>query len=251
MPIKIRVGEVLVIVAVVLCKQVLPQTLPISPSAFGVASVKLSPPDARFTSFSKPGDLTYTATTASLLALLEKAYGVTNTQIIGLPKWSETTNYDVVAKPSADAPFNERQLQEALQQLLKDRFHLLVHHETREVKGFKLVLAKAVPKLQPAQGGPPGRTFVDSDGLEAQNITVDQFCHALQSIIGVPQIKDETGLTGAFKIKVKFATDAEANSPLPSIFTALQEQLGLKLVSATMPTDTIVVDQVDRIPTAN
>lgn len=78
-----KVRGVLVIVMAILCEHAPPQTAPTSRSAFGVASVRLSPPDAKSTSFSKPGDLTYTATTASLLALLEQAHGVTGTQVVG------------------------------------------------------------------------------------------------------------------------------------------------------------------------
>jgi len=253
--IKIRVGELAIIamtiVLTILRRQALPQSAPTSTSVFAVDSVKLSPPDAQFTSFSKPGDLTYTATKASLLALLKKAYGVSDTQVIGLPKWSETTDYDIVAKPPTDEPFNKEQLEQALQQLLRERLHLSVHHETRETKGYNLVVNRAAAKLQPTKGGPIGRTFLDSDGLEAPNITLEQFCHALESIMHFPAVKDETGLVGSFNIKLKFEIDEDVDPSLPSIFTALQEQLGLKLVSAKVSVDTIVVDQVERVPTAN
>lgn len=219
-------------------------------SDFEVASVKLSLPDARFTSFSEAGAFTYTATNASLSGLIGKAFGVIDSQIVGLPKWQETTHYDIVAKPPGDEPFNEAQLQQALQQLLKDRLHLSTHLETRQVKGYNLTVDRGT-HLQPSKGGPIGRIIVDADGFEAPNITLPQLSQRLQSslFVGEP-IVDMTGISGSFHIKLKCAMDADPNSTLPSIFTALQEQLGLKLEPSKIPLDTVIIDHIDP-PSAN
>jgi uncharacterized protein (TIGR03435 family) len=222
-----------------------------SQPTFEVATVKLSPPNAVFTSFSEPGSFTYTATNASLVGLIDKAFNVNDTQIVGLPQWSDTTHYDIDAKPPGDKPFTDAQLQQALQQLLKDRLHLSIHRETRQVKGYNLVVAKAPPNLQPSKGGPIGRFFINADGFDAPNITLQQFSQRLlYTPVGVPVV-DATGIGGSFTIKLKCATDADSDSPLPSIFTALEEQLGLKLVPAKVPAETIVIDHVDRAPTPN
>ena len=218
---------------------------------FEVASVRLSPPDARFTSFSAPGEMTFTARDASLMGLLVTAFGVTEMQVAGLPKWSESTKYDVVAKPEGEKPLDDVQLKQALQQLLKERLHLAVHHEMRQVKGYTLVVAKGGPKLQASRGGREGRIQFGPDDLEAPNITLQEFGSGLWHFLEGAPVLDETGIKGNFDIKLKFAPEENTNSPLPSIFTALQEQLGLKLVSAKVPLDRIIVDHVDRVPTAN
>jgi uncharacterized protein (TIGR03435 family) len=220
-------------------------------SRFEVATVKLSPPDARLTSFSAPGEVTYTATTASLMGLLMTAFGVTEMQIAGLPKWSESARYDVVAKPEGEKPLDPEHLRQALQQLLQERLHLSAHHVTKEVRGYKLIVAKGGPRLQPSKGGREGRVERGSNDLAAPNITLQELGPALRFFVEGAPVVDETGIKGNFDIKLNFATEEDAGSALPSVFTALQEQLGLKLVAAKVPLDTVVVDRVDRIPTAN
>ena len=172
-------------------------------------------------------------------------------QVVGLPGWSESTHYDVVAKSEGEKPFNDEQTKQALQQLLKERFHLAVHHETKMVGGYRLVVAKGAPKLQASKGGRAGRPELGDNDLEAPNITMQQFCSMLRSQVEGAPVEDATEIKGSFDIKLQFAREEDASSAQPSIFTALQEQLGLKLVSAKVPVDTIVVDHVDRVPTAN
>ncbi|HEX3942199.1 MAG TPA: TIGR03435 family protein [Acidobacteriaceae bacterium] len=217
-------------------------------AAFEVASVKQSV-DPRFTSFSAPGDLLFTARGASLVGLLDKAFGVTDKQIAGMPNWAASTRYDVEAKPPGEGPFNEAQLQQALQQLLIDRFHLAVHYETREVRGYALTLTKAKPNLQPGAGGYI-RIEGDSDGLSATNTTMQALCSTLQMMVGFP-VEDRTGMKGSFGLTLKFAQEGDVNSSLPSIYTAVQEQLKMKLVSAKLPLRMLVVDHVDQAPTPN
>jgi uncharacterized protein (TIGR03435 family) len=215
-----------------------------------VASVRLSPPDARFTSFSALGAVTFTARGAPLAGLIDKAFGVTDKQIVGLPGWSDSTRYDVIAKPPGEKAFNDEQLQRALQQLLKERLHLSVHREMKQVQGYALVVAKDAPKLQVSQGGFPERTELSGDGLRSPNITLQTFCSFLMSLVGSP-IVDATGIKGNFDIRLKFTQEGDVNSPLPSIFTALQEQLGLKLVSRKVPLEMIVIDHVEKVPSEN
>jgi uncharacterized protein (TIGR03435 family) len=222
---------------------------PTSPH-FDVATVRLSSPDARGTKFSESGATRFTVDRASLGALLYFAYGVREEQVEGMPKWAGSTYYDVDAVPPNGQTFNEQQEKGAMQQLLQERIHLSVHTASREIEGFRLVTANGGAKLQASKGGPRYRIFLDDDGLEAPNTTLSKFGPALWGLVGFPVV-DETGLQGDFSIKLKFKKDSDENSSLPSIYTALEEQAGLKLERAKVPVEMIVIDHVDRQPTAN
>lgn len=222
-----------------------------SPKArFEVASVKLSAPETFGTRFGDPNAATFTATGVRLWGLIDIAYRVSDLQVVGLPKWEETTRYDVVAKPEGDKALSKEQLSEAMQQLLKDRFHLTVHHETRTFDGYKLVAGKSPAKLLPGQGDANSRIYLSNQGIDAANTSLSNLCDALRYKIGYP-VEDDTGIRGSFRLNLRFTAGEEGASPLPSIFTAVQEQLGLKLVRAKVPLDIIVIDHVDREPTEN
>lgn len=217
---------------------------------FEVDTVRLSSPDEHGTQFSQPGATRFTAQRASLGALLYFAYGVREEQIEGMPKWAGDTYYDVTAVPPNGQTFNEQQEKAAMQQLLKERLHLSAHAASREVEGFRLVTAKGGPKLQASKGGPRYLIILDQDGLEAPNTTLSKFGPALWGLVGFPVV-DETGLQGDFSIQLKFKKDTDETSSLPSIFTALEEQAGLKLERTKVPVEMIVIDHVDREPTEN
>jgi uncharacterized protein (TIGR03435 family) len=219
------------------------------PAHFAVASVRLSSPNAG-THFSPRGAVTFTAT-SRLSGLLVTAFGVRDSQMSGLPKWSETTSYDVTAKPDGDKALSDEQFREALQQLLKERLHLAFHRETKMMEGYRLVVGKGDPRLKPSKSGFPGRTQLDKDGSYASNVTLEDFSSALSSLVLHDPVVDETGIKGSFEINLKFAPNENEDSSLPSIFTAVQEQLGLKLERAKVPVEMIVVDHVDREPTDN
>jgi uncharacterized protein (TIGR03435 family) len=163
-----------------------------------------------------------------------------------------------------------------LQALLADRFKLQVHHETKQVLGYELVVAKSGPKFQDkpdpdAPLGPNGRPLpnsmriVPSNGgseVIVQNFTMEQLAMLLSGHAGVDhRVVDKTGLTGKYNYKLSFAasqgagpaggpTDTTAPDPAPSIFNALEDQLGLKLQRGVETVDVVVVDHVER-PTAN
>jgi uncharacterized protein (TIGR03435 family) len=218
---------------------------------FAVASVRLSAPDTQFTSFSRPGALTFTATGAPLMGLLTTAFGVPESQVLGLPGWASTARYDVAAKPEGEKPLSDEQFRAAMQQLLEERLHLAFHRETKTVEGYKLIVGKGGPRLKPSKGGWPGRTQFDKDGSYAHNVTLQDFAAGLQWVIRDFPVVDETGIKGSYEINLKFTTDEKVDSSLPSVFTAVQEQLGLKLERAKVPVDVIVIDHVDREPTEN
>jgi uncharacterized protein (TIGR03435 family) len=217
--------------------------------SFEVASVRLSPPDGGFTSLGDYPSLRFTAKNLSFPNLLGIAFGVRWDQLSGAPNWFRSAQYDIDAKAEGDTPLEREQMQPLLQQLLKDRFHLVVHREMKDFQGFALVVAKNGQKLQASNTKQSGGFILENE-LRFPSISMENFAGVLVNMVGRPVI-DQTGIKGTFKIKVNYAPDNDPNSSFPSIFTALQETLGLKLVPQTVPVEMLVIDHVDRVPTEN
>ena len=213
----------------------------------------------------------------------------TEDSVAGLPDWTKTAYFAVEAKMSEGqtAEFaklgreeKQQRLEAMLQALLADRFKLKVHRELRQVPDYELVIAKGGPKLKEGAdpNGPKDKdgkpmTLMTSRGpgsFQAQGFTMEGLAGFLgEPFVGTGRIvKDKTGLTGKYSFALTFAMQgsptgppggavpvaptapAAADDSLPSIFTALQEQLGLKLQPGTGSLDVVVVDHVER-PTVN
>jgi uncharacterized protein (TIGR03435 family) len=222
----------------------------------------------------------YSASNITLKLLMKYAYTFkTDDHVSGLPGWADSFHFDFEAKMDADSvaaleklsePKQAEQRRLMMQAVLADRFHLKVHHETKDLAMYSLVIAKGGFKLKDAD---PNNTY--QNGIKAP----DGFSHAGMVMIGdgritaqaIPistlvdklslqlerQIVDQTDLTGKYDIQLKWSPDEEqqdASSATkdfgPSIFTALQEQLGLRLEPTKGPVDTIVVDHVE-MPSEN
>jgi uncharacterized protein (TIGR03435 family) len=222
-------------------------------------------------------------TNAPLHLLLTQAYGVSDDQIVGEPDWSRTARFDIEAKVAeADVPalkaltFDQRRLQ--AQQVLTERFGLVVHHETRQLPEFVLTLSKGGPKLAAAKTDPdhpmpPGnrgsfRLNNNPAGrrLQAQGARVDGLSPLLSNETG-RTVVDKTGLTGNYDFTLTWTPDPSAGGERPqdpgagdiaqpsgdngpTLFTALEEQLGLKLESTKGPVDVLVIDHVE-MPAGN
>lgn len=230
-----------------------PQAAEKPASSFEVASVRLSPPNAGYIVIHNSGSPLFTARNATLRLLIGLAFAADN--ITGGPKWIDSQGYDVSAKAPGEAPLTPKQFQPLLQQLLKDRFHLATHRETVYRSGYALVVAKNGPHLQP--GKAPSHTgYIYRDGLMFEDASMQTLASALTSIVGRP-VADKTGIHGEFNINLKFAPfnvadSAATDSSLPFLFTALEKELGMKLVpDKKVPVEILVIDHVDRIPTEN
>jgi uncharacterized protein (TIGR03435 family) len=231
-----------------------------APPAFEVASIRMVDPHPVEDLVKGIGQLSmspfptnlFTLHNAPLSFLIQIAYAVdTQDNISAMPGWMESQEYDISAKVEGDQQLTLEQLRPLLQQLLAQRFHLLVHHQSKLVSGFALVVAKGGPKLQPPakpKRKPGGQILPNS--LDFWNMDLAHFATILARPAGQPVI-DKTGLAGAYDFKLSYAPANDPNSPLSSFFTALQEQLGLKLLPAKVPLEIIVIDHVDRIPTDN
>lgn len=193
--------------------------------------------------------------------LIRNAYGVLmDSQLVGLPGWAKTEPIAVEAKMDADTtqalrklpPMEQwKQSQLMLQALLADRFALKAHRETKDLPIYELTLAKGGSKMKqtsPDSGG--GNANYSSGKVTAHEISIESLAANLSFAVG-RVVVNKTGLEGGYDFTLDYAPDgADASDPRPSIFTALEEQLGLKLEPARGPVDVIVVDHIER-PTAN
>jgi len=214
--------------------------------------------------------------------LLQYAYQPQNgflapSQIVGGPSWIETERYDIQAKPPDEShPIPEREMAAMVQSLLEDRFQLKAHFETRQMPVYRLVVVKkGKMKASDAPGAipidkttdretPSSRTRMTPtpDGylLQADGVSLQGLTNTLQTQLGRPVI-DKTNLEGLFDVELHFSLQVTAvagaqggatapHALAPSLFTAVQEQLGLKLESAREPGDVLVIERIQR-PTQN
>jgi uncharacterized protein (TIGR03435 family) len=186
-------------------------------------------------------------------------YGVQKSQLAGEPDWVKTEQWDVDGVPDVEGEPNMRQLQEMMQKILVERFGLKLHREQREMPVFALTVAKGGAKMTANASDPNG--WMDqqnsaANGRDVENLkntSMADLAQILQFRVDRPVV-DQTGLKGRFDFKLQWTTD-EAKAPTdgsapPGLFTAIQEQIGLKLEPVKAPAEVLVVDAVER-PSAN
>lgn len=220
-------------VACVLCAQERP--------AFEAASIHASPPgDGRF-GFHLTDGGRLTVQNMTMWNLLRQTYGWRDNQIIGGPAWIRSDGFDIQAEPGA--PVGRDRAIEMLKTLLEDRFHVRWHPDTREMSAYALKVDAGGSKLAPAHDGP---SRMQMGNLSAPSLTLDSLCQILEFDTSRPVV-NQTGLTGPYAIELHYARDtAAADTSLPSVFTAVREQLGLRLESAKLPVKMFVIDDAQR-----
>jgi uncharacterized protein (TIGR03435 family) len=224
-----------------------------SQPSFETATIKpTANPDPGKGYWNYPGQGRFSAHGLSLEFLIRMAWDVEANQLTGKPPWLDSDYYDIEAKPEESVTLSPDELKPRLQSLLIERFHLAAHFETKMARGYALVVAKGGPKLQPTKGSkfPNWRTDTSTGHLEGLNWSMTFLAQMLQRATNVP-VDDETGIDGSYDIKLQFAPELEPDSTLPSLFTALRETLGLELKAQQIPTHVLVIDHIDRVPTAN
>lgn len=262
------------ILAAVMC---IPTLTAQQPARFEVASIKRSAPDADGTRWGQPGGR-WVMRNMAVSVMIREAYPTPSGELIGAPDWVISERYDVDAK--AEGNRTREQMRPMLQQLLNDRFKLRLHYETREQPIYALLLARsdgrtparlvrstidcdaiaaarregrspdvtetssgAAPCAWSASYGPDGTT-VRFGGLPLSR---------LGESVGNPDgrvVIDKTGLSGGYEFTLTFQQQPKPGDDKASLFTALQEQLGLKLVADRALLPTLVVDHIER-PTPN
>ena len=227
---------------VVLASGLRSQEPPAAP-VFEVAAIKPHNPAEPGGGFSfQHGRLTISNT--ALRVLIMSAYSVKDFQISGGPNWIDGERFDVLAQ----APDNSdpRDLNLMLRALLADRFRLTFHRETRESSIYALVVAKNGPKIRSSAPDAQYSMRMGPAGMSATKMSIHDFA---DTVAGYTRrsVVDRTGLDGDFDFKFDWSLQ-DPNSP--SIFTALQEQLGLKLEAEKGPTEFLIIDHAE-MPSAN
>jgi uncharacterized protein (TIGR03435 family) len=227
--------------------------VPSLPRSFEVASVKLNQTggESRRAGTSPGG--AFTATNVTLKLLISRAYGVAEAQIEGGPGWIDTETYDLSAKADTPLEMSREDVRPCLQALLADRFQFSIHRVPKLGPVFSLVTAKNGPRFQEHSGPGHAGIGVSSDSgiavITATKTTMSRLAEYLSNQAGRPVI-DNTGLTGEYDFNLEWSIGERPGSPTPSVFTALQEQLGLKLNATKGTIETIVVDRAEK-PSAN
>jgi uncharacterized protein (TIGR03435 family) len=229
---------------------------------FDVAVIKPSKPETQGKGFGIRGRQFSTINT-SVSDMITFAYGLHARQITGGPAWMETEKYDVTAKPEGEGQPNDKQWKTMVQKLLADRFQLTFHREKKELSVYAIVLGKSGPKLTKSAGNPsglPGLFFRGLGNLPVTNATMADFAGVMQSAVLDKPVVDQTGLEGRFDFQLRWTPDEtqfggmgmkvpppsdDAAAP-PDLYTAMQEQLGLKLQATKAQADVIVIDKVSK-----
>ena len=192
------------------------------------------------------------------------AYGIHPRQLTGGPGWIETEKYDLTAKPDHAGIPNATQLRTMLQKLLAERYQLAFHREKKELSAYLITVAKNGPKLAKNESGGrlPGFGGRGPGSIVVRNSNMEEFAGFLQARIVDRPVVDQTDLSGKFDFTLSWRPDPLAapgpnTPPLPAdlesrsdLFTAFQEQLGLKLEATKAPVEVLVIDGVEK-PTDN
>lgn len=228
-----------------------PAQQPAGKVEFNVVSVKPANPDlsqggiAHIVRGTKGG---WEARNLPLKDLILSAFHLHENQLADGPKWLGSAGWDIDAKYPPGS--GQQQFPEMMQALLADRFHLVFHYETRNLPVYNLRIAKNGPALHEstAAGGMSAGPRMIRYTAASMSDLADQLSSYLQS-----EVYDRTGLNGRYEINLKFAPvqpetslEAAANETAPSIFQALEEQLGLKLEPAKAPVRVLVVDRAEK-----
>ena len=233
--------------------------------SFAVATIKPSKPDEVVTRIPPVGYRTVLPM-ITVLKLVSFAYDLHNEQVVGAPQWIGSETFDFEGVSDTQGRPDVEQLKTMIQKLLVDRFQLKFHWEKRELPAYVLAVGKKGAKLDKSkedvhgsqtffikQNGPASRT------LTAKNVGVTELAHMMQFNMLDRPVVDQTGLQGTYDFVLTWAPDesqatqdgTKAPSPngepdVPGLFTAVQEQLGLKLSAAKTEVEVMVVDRVEQ-----
>jgi uncharacterized protein (TIGR03435 family) len=230
-----------------------------APTVFEVATVKPAapPPFPVFKLFTVRGRevLAINTTTFDLITF---AYGVAPRQVSGGPSWIESDKLDVTGRPLAEGVPNREQFQALIKSLLADRFKLAVHTEKRDLPAYVLTVGNQGHKLTPNTSnsiGPASTVRTGLGTISADNANMGHFAVFLGSSVLDRPVVDRTGLAGRFDFMLNWTPDQSPSSVAPTtpdpnappgFFTAIQEQLGLRIETQTAPVDVIVIDRVEK-----
>ncbi len=240
---------------------------PAANPAFDVATIKPNPTGGGGKGFGIRGR-TFSTFNTSLADLIVFAFDVHNKQIINGPDWIDKDKYDITGVPDTEGAPNNRQWKMMVQKLLAERFQLTFHHEKRDLPVYILSVAKGGPKnlnKSDATGdgfSVPIRNIPGGFTMPIRNATMLDFTSfALQGAVLDRPVLDQTGIAGRYDFTLTWAplgtefggtpyNPPPTDNPPANLFTAIQEQLGLKLEAVKAPADVMVIDKAEK-PSAN
>ncbi len=247
-------------------------TPPAKFDAFEVATIRPTDPDWKGGRFIRmEGAHELVVRNHVLRTLIATAYNLNPKTVSGGPSWIDSEHFDIVAATPGDVPPTYDEQMTMLQRLLADRFNLKFHSEEKQLPVYALKVAKGGPKLKSNTDsadsfsqGPPPLLFAVSPTtihLPARYATMAELASVFQRAVLDRPVIDETGLSGRYDFDLEFMPDetewngafagrGNGDSDKPGLYTAIQEQLGLKLEATTGPVDTMVIDHIDE-PTPN
>jgi uncharacterized protein (TIGR03435 family) len=221
--------------------------------AYEAVTIKPDPSSSGFMRFSPDS---FAMGGMPLVQVIRSAYELLGEdQIVGLPVWAKSEPFTIQAKMDANTaaaldklpPMQRwKETRLMLQALLVGRFGLKVHHEARDLPIYVLTVAKGGLKMKLAAPGAAGNANYASGRIDAHAVSPQMLAMNLSYTVGRP-IVNKTGLEGGYDVALDYAPEgADASDTRPSLFSALEEQLGLKLVSSKGPVDVIVIDHIER-----
>ena len=227
------------------------------PQTFAVATIKPSAPDAVPVTQIRGNRFATEGTT--FVDVFKYAYNVHPEQLVGGPGWLRTEKFDILADPETEKRPSSDQMKAMVQQLLVERFHLVMHHEQTILSVYALVKTADTPKLTKSTADPSGIPVVGYNPggeLHVGNATMANFATFLQRFVLDRPAVDQTGIAGHFDLVLQWTPDnfraggrpgddrEDASGP-PGLFTAMKEQLGLKLQPTKAATYVFRIDCVE------
>jgi uncharacterized protein (TIGR03435 family) len=224
---------------------------------FEVATIKPTDPNDRNQGFNLKGrrisieDITMTS-------LICFAYSIHKSQIVNAPKWFDEQSWNIEGVPDVEGAPDWHQYRRMLQKLLSDRFGLQKHNDKRELSVYSLTVGKGGPKLEKSKSDPDTLSGGSGHGIGSQqymkftNESMADFAQTMQLMVDKPVV-DQTNLSGRYDFTLLWTPDLLRSTepdPAPALFTAVQEQLGLKLSATRTLTDVFVIDAATQ-PTQN
>jgi uncharacterized protein (TIGR03435 family) len=230
----------------------------VKPAQFEVATIKPHDPNVPGFGIAIKGRR-FTGVNVSVSSLMAFAYTLHPRQIVDAPGWIESERFDIVAEAAEGDSTSMKLL---VQGLLTDRFHLAFHRTQKELAVLELLPAKSGPKLAGHPGDPNGKGtfgFHALGTMEVRDATMADFVGWMQRYVVDRPVVDRTGAAGHYTFKLTWKSDEfqftpiaralpvdPANNELPDLYTALEQQLGLKLRSTKAPVEVFAVDRLDK-----
>ena len=218
---------------------------PQAPKKFDVTAIHLNTDLGEYWSVRTPAGGRYTARHITVRTLILNTLHIKDFQLEGAPKWLDSERYDIDAKADLNREFAPGELKPLMLDLLASRCGLIFHHEMKEGPIYSLTASKSGARLLPDTGA-KGGTDWGKDHINAIDRTLGELADVLEVQLE-RVVRNDTGIDGVFDFKLTWDPTDQTG---PSIFTALQEQYGLRLVATKGPVEMTVIDRVER-PSGN